>query len=153
MFSFGFDFREASRRACVLELQLKNTDDPACPLRQRGIHFTHDYNPNVPGKDGWDTVSATVDQFSHPDYFCPFDPRNVYVLVLNVQMLEKSPDHNVLYVGSFDHIQFRAPGTPAPGETAGSLYSSANDFFWSSSIDAAVPIRLRDLAAGSDTLG
>jgi hypothetical protein len=151
-FSVSFDFKEASRRACVLELQLKNTDDPACPLRQRGIHFTHDYNPNVPGKDGWDTVSATVDQFSHPDYFCPFDPRNVYVLVLNVQMLEKSPDQNVIYVGSFDHIQFRAPGTPAPGETAVSLYTSANDFFGFRSIESVAADQIRLTWAGNGTL-
>jgi hypothetical protein len=138
-YTVSFDFKEASRKSCVLELQLKNLDDPTCALRQRGSHYTITYDPNIPAKDGWQTITATVDQFTQPDFFCPFDPANVYALVLNVQMLEKSPVENVIYVGAFDNIRFGAPETLSPSETTVALYSSTNDFFGFKSIVSNIP--------------
>jgi hypothetical protein len=151
-YSLSFDFKEEAGRPCVLELQLKNLDDPACPLVQRGIHFTKPYVPNNPGRDGWDTISATVDQFRQPDYFCPFDPSGVNALVLNVQMLEKHPVENVIYVGSFDNIRFQAPESLAPGETTLAIYASANDFFGFRSIEPVAPDKIRLTWAGRGTL-
>src|SRR5437660_1823012 len=131
-YSFSFDFKEESGKPCVLELQLKNQDDPNCG--QRGINFTKTYT-NTPANDGWDTIAATVDQITPPEYFCrPFDSNNVFALVVNVQMTEKSPDTNVIYVGSFDNIRFSGPETLAPGETTVAIYTSTNDFFGFKSI-------------------
>ncbi|MBI3416112.1 MAG: beta-galactosidase [Verrucomicrobia bacterium] len=125
-YSFSADFMERDGRQCVLELQLKNRNDPNCSLVQRGIHFTKVYTP---GKDGWDTISATLDQFTQPDYFCPFDPSQVIELVVNVQMLEKNPTENVIYVGSIDNIRFVGPETAVAGDQALSIFSSGNDVF------------------------
>jgi hypothetical protein len=147
-YSVAFDFKEESGRPCVLEIQLKNKDDPTCALVQRGIHFTKTYAPDT---DGWDTIAATVDQFRQPDYFCAFDPSTVFSLVLNVQMLEKNSDTNVIYVGSFDNIRFAAPETLAPGETTSAIYTSTNDFFGFRSIESAAPgtVRLTWIGAGT----
>ncbi len=49
--------------------------------------------------------------------------------MVNVQVGEKSPDTNVIYVGSFDNIRFSGPETLAPGETRVAIYTSTNDFF------------------------
>jgi len=125
-YSFSFDFKEESGKQCALELQLKDQDDPN--FCQRGINFIKTYT-NTPAYDGWDTIAVTVDQLMQPGYFCTFDPSNVFALVLNVQMTEKSPDTNVIYVGSFDNIRFSGPETLAPGETTVATYNSTNDFF------------------------
>jgi len=150
-YSVAFDFKEGAGRSCMLELQLKNLDDPTCGLRQRGIHFTKPYQPD-PGRDGWDTISATVDQFLQPTYFCPFDPRDVYVLVLNVQMLEKSPAQNVIYVGSFDNIRFNAPESLSQGELTAAIYTSTNDFFGFKSIVSNIPGKVVLTWSGGGTL-
>jgi hypothetical protein len=126
-YRFSFDFREASGKPCILELQLKNkntTDESGIPV-QHGIHFTKAYAPDA---QGWDTITATLDQFTQHEAFQPFDPSKVDSLVLNVAMLEKA-DTNVIYVASFDNVRFDGPETVAPGETVSSIYSSANDFF------------------------
>jgi hypothetical protein len=136
-YSFSFDFKEESGKPCVLELQLKNQDDPNCG--QRGINFI---KTNTPANDGWDTIAATVDQLRQPGYFCTFDPSNVFALVLNVQMTEKSPDTNVIYVASFDNIRFSGPETLAPGETTVAIYTSTNDFFGFKSIVPNIPGRV-----------
>jgi hypothetical protein len=134
-YSFGFDFKEASGRPCVLELQLKNQNDPSCSADgQRGINFTTNYNPNITNRDGWDTISTTLDHFLQPGYFCTFDSNKVFALVVNVQMLDKSPDENVVYVGSFDNIRFSGPETLSEGESTTAIYTSTNDFFGFKSI-------------------
>jgi hypothetical protein len=148
-YSFSFDFKEANRRPCILELQLKNQDDPDCPYVIRAIHFT---KPYTPGPDGWDTVTATLDQFQQPSYFCPFDPRRAFALVANVQMLETNPDENVVYVGSFDRIRFHAPITPGPGDVTAGLYTSANDSFGFTAIQLASPGRIILTWVGDRTL-
>jgi len=148
-YSFSFDFKEESGKQCVLELQLKNQDDPNCG--QRGINFTKTYT-NTPANDGWDTIAATVDQLTQPGYFCTFDPSNVFALVLNVQMTEKSPDTNVIYVASFDNIRFSGPETLAPGETTVAIYTSTNDFFGFRSIEPLAPGTVRLTWVGVGTL-
>jgi hypothetical protein len=135
-YSISFDFKEESGHPCLLEIQLKNLDDLTCGFRQRGRHYTNAYAPNIPDRDGWQTITTTLDpaQFTQPEYFCDFDPSSVFALVLNVQMLEKSPVENVVYVGYFDNIRFSAPETLAPGESIVAVYTSTNDFFGFKSI-------------------
>ncbi len=113
-YSFTFDFRENANRACLLELQLK---DSAGGL----LHYTNAY---VPGAGGWQTVGATLDQFRKPSWFPgEFNYNSVKELVVIAQMLEK----NRLYIGSFDNIRiFGPPGTPVP-EPVKALYLSEND--------------------------
>jgi hypothetical protein len=148
-YSFSFDFKEANQRACTLELQLKNHDDPDCAYVIRAIQFT---KPYTPGPDGWDTITATLDQFQQPDYFCPFDQRRVFALVANVQMLETNPDENVVYVGSFDRIRFHAPITAGPGDMTVGLYTSADDSFGFTAIQPASPGRITLTWVGEGTL-
>ena len=150
-YSIAFDFKEQSGLPCVLELQLKNTDDPTCGYVQRGINFIKTYT-NAPGTDGWDTITARVDQLMQPNYFCTFDPSNVFSLVLNVQMLEKNSATNVIYVGSFDNIRFTAPETLAPGGTTSAIYTSTNDFFGFRSIESIAPGTVRLTWVGAGTL-
>ena len=155
----SFDFKEESRKPCILELQLKNLDDPACALRQRGRHYTISYDPNIPARNGWQTITATLDQFTQPDYFCTFDPSAVFALVLNVQMIEKSPVENVIYVGSFDNIRFSAPESLSPGDSTTAIYTSTNDFFGFRSIVSNTPGKIVLIWSGggileaSDALG
>jgi hypothetical protein len=134
-YSISFDFKEESGRSCVLELQLKNQNDPSCSADgQRGKNYTNMYDPNIPTRDGWQTITATVDQLMQPLYFCAFDPGNVFALVLNVQMLEKSPNDNLIYVGYFDNIRLSGPETLSQGESTSAIYTSTNDFFGFKSI-------------------
>jgi hypothetical protein len=128
--TFSFDFKEESAQPCVLELQVKSPDtvDVNGVTSQHAINFTKLYRP---GSNNWDTISASLDQFTEPGYFPfgPFDPTPVSSLVLNVQMLQANPPANVSYVGWFDNVRFHGPETVAPGVTTYGLYSSANDSF------------------------
>jgi hypothetical protein len=129
-YTLSWDFKERLGQPCILELQLKNPDtmDANGVVTQHAIHFTKQYSPTL---DNWDTISASLDQFTQPAYapFGAFDFNKVSSLVLNVQMLEQSPDTNVIYVGWFDNIRFHGPDTAAPGVDTYGFYSSGNDSF------------------------
>ncbi len=148
-YSVSFDFKEESGRPCVLEIQLKDPNDPSCWMIQRGINYTTNYTPRP---DGWQTIKATTDQLTHPSYFCDFIATNVVTLVLNVQMTEKSPNENVIYVGSFDNIRFNAPEDVAPGGATVAIYTSTNDFFGFRGIQPVPPDKVRLTWAGNGTL-
>lgn len=127
-YRLSFDFKERFGKACVLELQVTSPDTfdaNGAPIK----HAISFLKPYVPGSNQWDTVSATLDQFTQPEHFGAFDPAQVTGLVLNVQMLERDPTTNVVYVGWIDHIRFQAPEAVAPGESTYGLYLSANDSF------------------------
>ena len=106
-YTAAFDFKERFGKPCLLEIQLKNKNETnaAGQFVQKAIHFT---KPYTPGTNGWITISASLDQFIQHKDFAPFDPSRVDALVLNVQMLEKHPTTNVIYVASFDNIRFDA---------------------------------------------
>jgi len=101
-FIFSVQFKEESRLACNIELQVKNPNGPKGELHL--IHRLFSYDP-TPGSDGWQRLSASLDEFEVPNYAQGFDPSNVTSLIINIQMLEK----NQVYVGLFDDIRFDGP--------------------------------------------
>ena len=113
-YSFAFDFMEASGLACVMEMQVKSTNE-------QWIQFTQPYNPT----NGWDTIHATLDQFASPSGpgLGGFDPHHVKTLVVNIRMEAGA----VQYVGSFDNIRFQGPETDLGGGQPTALYRSADD--------------------------
>lgn len=125
-YSAAFAFKEQLGKPCVLEIQIKNKNETnaAGQVTQKGLHFT---KPYTPGANGWDTIRATLDRFVQPNYFGAFDPSKVDTLVLNVQMLEKHPQTNVVYVGFFDDIRLDGPDTALPGGEVITSYTSEND--------------------------
>jgi hypothetical protein len=127
-YSFAFDFKERDGFSNIMELQLTspNTYDTNGNRLQHAINFTKQY---APGSNGWDTISATLDQFVQPGYFQPFDPTRVAGLVLNIQMQQTNSMTNVLYVGYLDNIRFHGPLTPAAGDATYGFFSSTNDFY------------------------
>ncbi|MGA2864838.1 MAG: beta-galactosidase [Verrucomicrobiota bacterium] len=100
-YTFSFDFKEASQLNCILELQLKDA-------RGGQIHFT---KTNTPGPTGWDTISASLDQFTVPPWVGFFDSETVAQLIVNVQMQETG----AMYQASLDNIRFVGLKTPAYG--------------------------------------
>jgi hypothetical protein len=129
-YRFAFDFKERFEQPCILEMQVKNPDsvDENGLTRQHTIQFTKRYTP---GSNGWDRVTASLDQFAEPPFFpfAPFDPAQVSSLVVNVQMLQTNAATNVIYVGWIDHVRFEGPVIPGLGATTYGFYSSANDSF------------------------
>lgn len=116
---FSFDFMEQNGRACVLEMQIKNTD----PLGA-GVWLQHSAN-YAPGPGKWVRFSATLDQFEAPRGMEGlFDPAKVGEIVLSVLMLEPSAQ----YVGIFDNIVFDGPDEVLSTGPALGYYSSANDY-------------------------
>ncbi len=100
-YTFSADFKEASQLNTILELQLKDA-------RGGQIHFT---KPYTPGSNGWDTISASLDQFTIPPWVGFFDSETVAQLIVNVQMQETG----AVYQGSLDNIRFVGLKTPAYG--------------------------------------
>jgi hypothetical protein len=94
-FSFSAQFKDAHPYSAILELQLKDSLGGQ-------IHFTKTYTP---GSNLWDTISASLDQFTIPFYVGHFDSTRVRVLVVNIQML----DSNSVYQASIDNILFNGP--------------------------------------------
>ncbi len=90
--SFSFDFKEAQGLPCILEMQVKDSFGGM-------INFTNRYTP---GTDGWQRISATLDQFSIPFFISSFNLAHVKQIVVNIQMLRSGSQ----YVASFDRIQF-----------------------------------------------
>ena len=117
-YSFRYDFKEAQGHACTLEMQIKN-DDPKGT--GKWLQFTKDYRP---GTNGWDTVSARLDEFVRPpDTFAKFDPAAIHEIVVNIRMLQTK----VVYAASIDNIQFNGPDKFVAGGDSYGIYSSAND--------------------------
>ncbi|HMJ66813.1 MAG TPA: thrombospondin type 3 repeat-containing protein, partial [Candidatus Binatia bacterium] len=111
---FSWDFKETSGRACILELQIKDTSNSL-------LHYTNAYNP---GPNGWQTISARLNQFRKPSWVTnDFDSNNIKELLVIVQMLEKTET----YFGFFDNIHFSGPTTVPPLEPVRALYRSDND--------------------------
>ncbi|MFN0069747.1 MAG: beta-galactosidase [Limisphaerales bacterium] len=107
-YSFSFDFREASGHPAVIEMQVANADVPG--QQPRLISFSRTY---APGTNGWDRISARLDQFAKPSWSPGFNPAAVLYLVCNVQMRRDG----AVYHAFFDNIRFDGPdsfsGTPA----------------------------------------
>jgi hypothetical protein len=115
-FAFAYDFNEANGYACLMEMQLKSTNE-------RWIQFVQTYNPQT---NQWNHIQATLDQFVRPEIpgdYEYFDPTHVKTLAVNVEMLKPS----VQYVASIDNISFRGPEQDLGGGTVASIYISAND--------------------------
>jgi hypothetical protein len=115
-YRFSYDFMESGGHACLLEMQLKSTNE-------RWLEFGQVYQP---GTNLWNHVTATLDQFVRPEIpgdYQYFDPQQVSALILNIRMLDPSAQ----YVGSFDHIQFLGPQFNLGAGTPVAAYSSAND--------------------------
>jgi hypothetical protein len=113
-YTFSWDFKETSGRACILELQLKDTGNSL-------LHYTNAYNP---GPTGWQTVTARLNQFRQPSWVTnDFDPAHIKELLVIVQMLEK----RATYFGFFDNIHFSGPTSVPPLEPVRALYRSDND--------------------------
>ena len=127
---FSYDFQEANRYACSVQMQVKNQDPQETG---KWIQYTNLY---APGSNQWFTLRASLDQFQPPPGLSGvFDPDKVDAVVLNVQMLAT----NVLYVGSFDNIQFEGPEVDLGGGSVTSFYTSANDSAGWLSIEPAEP--------------
>jgi hypothetical protein len=94
-YRFGFDFREAGLNPCRIELQVKSGADS-------WIEFGKDYQP---GPNGWDTVRASLDQFTVPPGIWGFDADRIESLAVNIRFLASGR----LYEGSFDAIHFDGP--------------------------------------------
>jgi hypothetical protein len=104
-YTFSFDFKEAALRSCILELQLNDAYGGQA-------HFTNIY---APGPNGWDTISASLDQFTIPSYVGFFARGKVRQIAVNVQMLATG----ATYIASIDNIKFNAPQA-APRDTVSS---------------------------------
>ncbi len=118
-YRIAFDFAEENKRACVLEIQIKDING-AIALSGK----TYD-----PGQDGWDSLSQTLDNFEVPPWSVPpvFDWSQVKKVILNVSMLEKGDLPLVQYVGFIDNIVFDGPETVQPGGAIFVTYRSDND--------------------------
>ena len=89
-YSFSFDFKEANRLPCILEMQLKDTRDGQ-------LHFTNSYTPGV---DGWATIRASLDHFDVPPWVGHFNPEDVSQLIINIQMLQTLNKKKVVGMGN-----------------------------------------------------
>jgi len=99
-YTFTCDFKESSGHACIVELQLDDAYGGQ-------IHFTNRY---LAGPGGWQTIRASLDQFTiNGDVAGFFTRGSIQKLAINVQMLQT----NVTYVAFFDNILFTGP-TIAP---------------------------------------
>lgn len=98
-YQFRCDFHDQNRLPAVVELQVKNKTDA-----QNGLHLLHFQRDYLPGKNGWFTLSATLDQFVKPSFSGPFDPAQIHSIVINVQMLKSGQ-----YISSIDNIHFDGP--------------------------------------------
>jgi Beta-galactosidase len=118
-YRFSFDFAEKNRRACVLELQIKDVNG-ATALSGKTYE---------PGEDAWDSLSRTLDSFEVPPWSDPpdFDWSRVKEIIINIPMLEKGDDPLVQYVGFIDNIAFDGPETVQEGGTIFVTYRSDND--------------------------
>jgi hypothetical protein len=112
-YTFAFDFKEANGHACVLELQVKDG-------RGGLMNFTKTYTP---GAGGWDTIQASLAQFTVPSWLGHFDPTNVSQLLVNIQLLDTS----VQYLGYLDNIRFAGPETAAPTVAPSEVWDSFDD--------------------------
>jgi hypothetical protein len=98
-YTFSFDFKEANSLPCVLELQVK--DNKPAPF-QGVISYMTNY---VNRQNGWDTIRASLDQFTIPSWAGSFDSQHASALVVNVQMLQKPATH----LGFIDNVRFVGP--------------------------------------------
>ena len=115
---FSYDFKETHGHNCILEMQIKNADPAGAG---KWIQYS---KPYVPGRNSWDTVRASLDQFGPPPGLSGvFEPDKVHEIVVNVLMVSS----NVQYVSSFDAIRFDGPDLAQPGGEIFSSYTSAND--------------------------
>ncbi len=116
-YTFSCDFKENSGRACLVELQLNDAYGGQ-------IHFTTRY---LPGPNGWQTIKASLDQFSiNPNLPYPpgfFVRGKIHQLAVNVQMLET----NATYIADFDNIKFDGPEMAPPAVTSHDVMESFED--------------------------
>lgn len=112
-YRFSADFREAEGLPCELQLQLKDTAG-------NWIQFKKAYTP---GDNGWDRISAGLDEFGSENSPAPFDPTRVAELLVNVVMQQT----DAVYVASFDRIIFQSPAARPLGEGIFASYGSADD--------------------------
>jgi hypothetical protein len=110
---FSFDFNESKGYRCLLELQIKSSSN----------HWLSYFKPYV-GSNQWDTIRATLDDFTTSPGSLGFDPTHVQTLAVNVQMLDK----NVVYFGSFDNIRFAGPDSPLPPDLRYGAFRSLADY-------------------------
>jgi hypothetical protein len=101
-YTFAFDLKEDTGLSCVLEMQVKD-------IWGGLINYTKFYT-----NGGWDTIKASVAQFTGPSWLGHFDSEKVSQLLVNVQLLQT----NVVYLISLDNVRFigpkRAVQTTAP---------------------------------------
>ncbi len=110
---FSFDFREGNGLPCLLELQIKSSENSWIEFRK----------PFLPGPGGWDTVRASLAEFNQPEGILPFDPSRVQGIALNIRALQE----DAVYIGFFDNACFAPPETPVASGTPFGHYESRND--------------------------
>jgi hypothetical protein len=112
----SYDFKESASLPCVLELQVN--DAVGGQLR-----FTKTYTPGV---DHWDTIRASLNQFTITD-FAPFNgafnPTRVASIVANLQMQQKG----AMYVASVDNLRLQAPLNDSPSGPTHDVVDSFED--------------------------
>ncbi|MEO8429136.1 MAG: hypothetical protein ABI651_18755, partial [Verrucomicrobiota bacterium] len=119
-FVFGYDFKENHSYDCLLEMQIKNLDPDGIG---KWLQFSTNYTA---GSDGWDTVMATLDQFTPPPGLSGvFEPDKVHEIVLSIRMVASSAQ----FVASFDNIHFTGPEFNQGSGAQRAIFSSENDVF------------------------
>lgn len=121
LYSFSVDVRERNGHALNVALQIKSPTDPGEPPGT--VHVRQFVQPYTAADGGWQTITATLDQFRQEQFHAPFDPTRVLALVLNFEMKETG----VVYEVSVDNLRWDGPEILGlPGDLLAS-YSSAND--------------------------
>lgn len=94
-YTFSCDFKEQSQWPCVIELQMKDV--------RGGVRtLTKSY---VPGINGWDTISGSLDEFVVSPNAPFFDSARVNQLFVNVQMQRQG----ATYFATIDNVRFDGP--------------------------------------------
>jgi hypothetical protein len=105
-YTFACNFRENLAQPCVVELQVKDG-------RNGLMHFEKTY---VPGANQWDTIQASLGEFTVPWWAGHFDSTQVREIVVNIQMLQPG----AMYQCSLDNVRFdgpeAVPPSPSPHE-------------------------------------
>jgi len=102
-YTAAFSFGQTNHSEYTLEMRLEDTDG-------RYIKYSADSDPD---SSGWQTVSATLDQFDPPAGQPDMDRNQVARLTLDVQMLETGKE----YQGFFDNVVFDLTGLADGFET------------------------------------
>jgi hypothetical protein len=112
-YTFSYQFREKNNRHCLLEMQVKSSVNT-------WVEFSHVYTP---GPDGWDTFTASLNQFTQPAGVPLFQSNHVQAIAINIRML----DNGAIYESLLDNVFFNSPDQPIPNNTRYAFYTSSND--------------------------